>query len=84
MKMKEQLEKLIQQLEKIDERLDNVDKTLVKQEANLAEHMRRTVLLENQMEPVRTHVAMVSGAGKLLGVTSLVVTVVVGVIKIFN
>ena len=50
-------------LDKIEETLFRIDKTLVKQEANLSEHMRRTELLEGELkhlgkefEPVQDHV----------------------------
>lgn len=39
-------------LDILDQRLDDVDTILVKQEANLAEHMKRTNLLEQQQAPL--------------------------------
>ena len=75
--MKQLLEHAIQQLNKLDDKLDNIDKTLVKQEVNLAEHMRRTDLLEkkldkdmeillNDLEPIEKHVERVKGVTKFL------------------
>lgn len=42
--------KFEKKLDLLDSRLDSVDKTLVKQEANLGEHMRRTELNEKRIE----------------------------------
>jgi hypothetical protein len=77
---------LISKLDRLDDRLDSVDKTLVRQEANLQEHMRRTDLNEiaidkivKALEPVKGHVDMMKGAGKLLVITGTVVAVVGGV-----
>ena len=60
------LERLETKVDKIDERVDSVDKTLVKQEVSLAEHIRRTHLLEQQMVPVVKHVGVVSFVGKMM------------------
>lgn len=52
--MKDLLNYVIHQLDKLDEKLDSVDKTMVKQEENLREHMRRTEILEEQHSVLRT------------------------------
>lgn len=56
------LETILKQLEKLDERLLDIDKTLVKQEANLAEHMRRTAILETKLEKTDGKVAKITQA----------------------
>lgn len=72
------LERLDKKLETLDERLDSVDKTLIKQEQNLGEHMRRTEILEQQhslmsdrfnkdLQPLTAHVAQVKGISKFVG-----------------
>ncbi len=66
------LDSIISKLDRLDERLDSVDKTLVKQESSLAEHIRRTELLEEDLKPVKRHIAHVEGAFKLVGALSLV------------
>lgn len=43
-------ERIIDKLKEMDKRLMSIDTTLVKQEGNLAEHMRRTDLLEKRVE----------------------------------
>ena len=80
--VKKQLEKISDKLETIDTRINNIDKTLVKQEAQLAEHIRRTNLLEQKLEPIDTHVKMVNGAFKFIVILSLVLGIVTAIIKI--
>lgn len=75
--MKDLLTRAISQLDKLDERLDSVDKTLIRQEENLREHMRRTDLLEKQHEslqknmhdelnPIKSHIQQVKGMSKII------------------
>ena len=78
------MKEIITKLDKLDDRLDSVDRTLVKQEANLAEHMRRTELLESQherlysdLEPVKAHVNQVKAGIKIL---AFVVPIVGGLV----
>lgn len=49
----------------------------------LAEHMRRTRLVEEQLAPVKKHVAQMDGALKLLGVLSLLAGLVATAAKLF-
>lgn len=57
--------------DKIQESLQSIDKTLVKQSAQLEEHMRRTELAEESikelgqaLQPMQRHVALVEGGLK--------------------
>lgn len=63
-------------LSKIEDRLDSIDKTLVKQETNLEEHMRRTEIMEDKINPIEAHVHQMRGAGKLLGLLALVAGII--------
>lgn len=74
---------IMDMLLKLDDRLDRLEdggvetgKTLVLINANLAEHMRRTALIEEELKPVKDHVSMVRGVGAFLGILALVATVV--------
>lgn len=60
-------------LDKLDERLDSIDRTLVRQQASLEEHMRRSELNEkavsvitDKLEPVIVHVAIMQSVIRLL------------------
>ena len=63
-------------LVKIYERLNSIDTTLAAQHVSLREHIRRTEILEEKLQPVEKHVAMVDGALKLLGVIGIVAAIV--------
>lgn len=85
------LDKFENKLDSLDGRLDSMDKTLVKQEANLGEHMRRTELAEESIselrkdvEPIKRHVAFMEGALKGVGVIATVVSVIAGIIKVLS
>lgn len=43
---------LSDKLDVLDDRMDDIEKVLILQEANLAEHMKRTALLEKQVTPL--------------------------------
>lgn len=87
--------RIFDKLEKIEERLTNVDITLVKQEGNLAEHMRRSLANERAIEileqefktelkPISSHVALVNGTLKALGIISILLGIVTGLLKIIS
>lgn len=78
-------------LKEIDKRLGSIDVTLIKQEANLDKHMMRTEqneklieIIYNDMKPVKRHVAQIEGGLKFVGVASLVIGIILGLIKIFE
>jgi len=66
------MKEIVETLDSIDQRLDSIDMTLVKQEANLEEHMRRTEQVEKALSPVVKYVEQIKGAGKLLGIIALI------------
>lgn len=81
--MKDILKSIEKKVDKVEERLGSIDVTLVKQEENLKEHMRRTELLENQhqlfqdqLEPIKSHVDQIKGAGRLIAILGAAATVV--------
>lgn len=83
------MERVHEKLDKIDEKLAEINITLVKQEAQLAEHMRRTAQNETLIEktvdalkPVIKHVNQMEGALKLIGIVSLLVGIAVGIFKV--
>jgi hypothetical protein len=59
-------------LERIERQLIRIDKTLAAQHIVLKEHIRRTELLEGQLEPIKKHVAMVNGALKFIGLLGII------------
>lgn len=72
--MEQQFERVHNRLDEINERMNNIDKTLVRQEGQLAEHMRRSLANEeaveriaNELKPVLNHVEVVKFVGKVVG-----------------
>lgn len=63
-------------LERIEATLNRIDVTLAKQHVSLETHIKRTDLLEERLEPISAHVAIVGAIGKILigsgGVVGLV------------
>ena len=94
--MSDQIDKLGQDINKINNKLDkmidhqhNIDKTLVRQEVNIKEHIRRTDLLEKRVQQVDTEaqpaIKYVNGLkfiGKSIIFISVCVGTVIGVIKL--
>lgn len=73
-------------LERIESKIDDLADAQAKmnvilgqQHVSLKDHMRRSDALEQQIQPIKKHVAMVEGALKLLGLISLLVGVYVGI-----
>lgn len=82
---------ILDKIEKIDDRLNSVDKTMIKQESNLAEHMRRTDLLEiqqksmfshlgSEIDPIKSHVEKVKAILKFLMFIIPVVVAAFGIV----
>ena len=59
--------RLIKDVDHIKRSLASMDKTLALQHASIAEHIKRTDLLEQKLEPVEKHVEQVRGGVKFIG-----------------
>lgn len=84
-----------QYLMKLIEQQGEIKQTLVRIEADVKEHIRRTANLEGRVEiltekdsqlelALTRHVARVNGAGIFLGLLATVVSLTLGALKIFN
>lgn len=60
----------------IVDRLGKIDTTLASQHEVLKEHVRRTQLLEEEVKPIKKHVAMIEGAMRLIGLVGVLATIV--------
>lgn len=80
--MSEYEKKIFEKLEDLDTRLDNMNVNLAEYNIQLKEHMRRTELLEEELKPVTRHVNMMHGAGKLLGITSIGLGVILTILRL--
>jgi hypothetical protein len=73
MQRKTETNKRLDEIEKI---LSAIDKTLAINTEHLAEHMRRTHNIEDELKSVVKHVEQMRGASKLLTLLALLATVV--------
>lgn len=69
------LERIENKQDDANEHLASIDTTLAAQHVSLLEHMRRTSILEQDMRPVRRHVAMMEGAFKFIGVVATILAI---------
>ena len=78
------LERMEKKIDDTLEHMSSIDVTLAMQHTSLADHIRRTELLENDLKPIKNHVAMVHGGLKLLGLIALVVGVILSIRNLFH
>ena len=81
------MNRILDKLDKLDDRLVGIDKTLVKQEENLEEHMKRSDLLEfnhdllkSEMKPLITAYTVAWGVCKLV----LGSSILLGILKLLS
>lgn len=84
-------ERILNKLDEMDKRIDNIDVTLVKQELNLQEHMRRSLaneeavnLLKEQLEPVKDHVKSVNSILKFAGGVAILLAAFESIKNLFS
>lgn len=80
--MDKQLNRIEEKLDKVADRLTSIDVTLGRQEEQLAYHIKRTDMLEEQLAPVKTHVAMVNGALKLVGILGVLGAIIEATVQV--
>lgn len=65
---------------RIEEKIDRILIEQTAQHITLQEHTKRSTMLEDDMKPIRRHVAQMQGAIKLLGVLSLIAGIIEAII----
>ncbi len=78
--MDSKLNKIETKIDTISSKMHSIDITLERNTASLEEHVRRTNILETKVEHVDSHVKMMNGALKLIGILALVA----GLLKTLN
>lgn len=73
-----QLDRIEAHIAAIKQHGASVDVTLALQHAQLVEHIRRTSILEKEIQPISKHVQRVQGAGQLLAVLAVISTIIAG------
>lgn len=74
--MDRRLDKIEDKLDIVSDKIASIDKTLAAQHVSLQEHIRRTNILENKLEPVERHVTMINGVLKAIGLLATIATIV--------
>lgn len=74
------LERIEEKLDKVVEHIGSIDITLATQHVSLAEHIKRTAMLEEQIIPINKHVNMVKGAIALL----TILATIAGIVSLFK
>jgi len=72
------LDRIEKKLDDTNEHLSSIDVTLAAQHVSLKEHIKRSDMLEAKLAPVEKHVAMVSGALKLIGFMAAIIAIIEG------
>ena len=80
--IKKSLGSISSDLKEINKNIREIDLTLVKQEQQLAEHIRRTNLLEEKMKPLESHVNHMQAGFKLLAFGSLIIGIFAGLSRL--
>lgn len=70
----DRLKRIEDKTDAIVSRLGSIDSTLAAQHVSLKEHMRRSVALEQQIAPLKEHVAMARGAIRLITLVAVLAT----------
>jgi hypothetical protein len=80
----ERFDRIETKVDVIVDKISNIEVTLAKQHESLAHHIKRTDLLEQQVEPIRVHVAKITGARELLKILSMIVALVGGILAVIH
>lgn len=73
---------IIKRLDCIDEKLKSIDITLAVNTQSLKDHMRRTELLEDEVEKNKKHRHRINGALALFGAVSVAGGIVVALVRL--
>lgn len=73
-----------QKIDQILERMNSIDITLAKQSIILADHVRRSNLLEAKMVPLERHVNYVEGFLKGMGIIAMVAGLIAAIMEIYK
>jgi endonuclease III len=71
-------------LDKLFDRISDINATLAAQHETLKEHIRRTELLEERLEPIEKQVTLVTGGMKALRGIVALVTILAAVLEIIH
>lgn len=61
------LERIEAKLDDVSDHIAAIDVTLGQQHVSLREHIRRTAILESEIQPIKRHVQIIEGFFKIVG-----------------
>lgn len=67
-------------LDKIAENVNQINVTLALQHQSLDEHMKRTKLLEDRVDPIEKQAVMFRGVVKFFSITSVIIGIITSII----
>jgi hypothetical protein len=62
----EKFDKLENKIDLITEKINSIDKTLDRNTVSLEVHIKRTNLLEEELKPIKSHVALMNNLAKII------------------
>ncbi len=77
-------DRIEEKLDRVLERVSSIDATIASQHVSLTEHIRRTEILENQVAPIKDHVAQLRGIAKFLGASAAIIGLAAAVSEIMS
>jgi len=80
----ERIIRIENKIDKVVEHIGSIDVTLAAQYVSLADHIRRTELLEKDVAPIKAHVNMVHGVLKLAGLLATLGVILEGVMALLT
>lgn len=81
---KEYTTRVEDKLDSIIKDIGSINVVLAAQHETLKEHIRRTEILEREIEPIKKHVAMVHGGMKLIGLLSVIAAIVESIVQVIS
>ena len=81
LKYTNRFDRIEEKLDKLDSRLDSIDVTLGKQHVTIADHIKRTEILEKEVVPLKSHMNQIIGAGKFIAIIAAIFTVLTVFLK---
>jgi hypothetical protein len=70
------LARIEMKLDDTNDHLSAIDGTLREQHVSLKEHMRRTALIEQELQPIKKHVNMVQGVIAFLTILATIAAII--------
>jgi archaellum component FlaC len=78
------LERIEDKIDDLSTHLSSIDQTLAGQHESLKHHVRRTDLLEAQVQPIMTHMAELKGVVRLFKFVSVIIAILEGLRHFFH